>query len=158
MVLAGTSGVKPHLGRSQLGPGIGSIPWGTQGSLFVCVSGCLCLEIPLLSWAHSNTWGTANRWGHITDASTIIVGLDFLKYTTLTLLWIVLKGHYYSDFQVHICILCVYSDMFTCFNIKKGLYFSHTACAAAPLFTLCLKPEPSLLWLVSWLCCDCSTA
>ena len=30
---------------------------------------------------------------------------------------------------------------------EKALYF---ACTALPLFTLCLKPEPSLLWLVSW--------
>ena len=35
--------------------------------------------------------------------------------------------------------------MSPCFNVQKALYFSHTACAAAPLFTLCLKPEPSLL-------------
>ena len=34
---------------------------------------------------------------------------------------------------------------YTCFNVQKGL--SHTACAAEPLFTLCLKPEPSLLKL-----------
>ena len=40
--------------------------------------------------------------------------------------------------------------MSPCFNVQKALYFSHTACVAAPLFTLCLKPEPSLLWLVSW--------
>ena len=39
---------------------------------------------------------------------------------------------------------CLYWDMFPCFNVQKALYFSHTACAAAPL------PEPSLLWLVSW--------
>ena len=38
-----------------------------------------------------------------------------------------------------------------CFNIQKCLYCSHTACAVAPLFTLCLKPEPNQLWLVSWL-------
>ena len=36
-----------------------------------------------------------------------------------------------------------------CFDVQKDLYFSHTACAAAPLFTLCLKPESSLLWLVN---------
>ena len=40
--------------------------------------------------------------------------------------------------------------MSPCFDVQKALHFSHTACAAAPLFTLCLKPEPSLLWLVSW--------
>ena len=45
-----------------------------------------------------------------------------------------LKGTYYAHFQVRID-----------FNIQKDLYCSHTACAAAPLFTLCLKPEPSLL-------------
>ena len=27
---------------------------------------------------------------------------------------------------VLICILCLCCDMFTCFNVKKGLYFSHT--------------------------------
>jgi len=31
--------------------------------------------------------------------------------------------------------------MSPCFNVQKALYFSHTACAAALLFTLCLKPE-----------------
>ena len=36
-------------------------------------------------------------------------------------------------------------DMSQCFNVQKALYFSHTVCAAAPHFTLCLKPEPSLL-------------
>ena len=29
--------------------------------------------------------------------------------------------------------------MFTFFNVQKMLYLSHTGCAAAPLFTLCLK-------------------
>ena len=53
-------------------------------------------------------------------------------------------------FRFNICILCLYCDMFTRFNVQKPLYCSHTACAAASLFTLCLKPEPSLLWLVSW--------
>jgi len=41
--------------------------------------------------------------------------------------------------------LSLYCDMFTCFNVQKALYLSHTACAAAPLFTLCLKAERSLL-------------
>ena len=40
--------------------------------------------------------------------------------------------------------------MSPCFNVQKALYFSHTPCAAAPLFTLCLKPETSLLRLFSW--------
>ena len=56
-----------------------------------------------------------------------------------------LKGAYYANVQVHICMLCFYCDMSPCFNVQKGLYFSHTASAAAPLFTLCLKPEPSLI-------------
>ena len=51
----------------------------------------------------------------------------------------------YAHFQVHIRILCLYYDMCPCFNVQKALYFSHTACGAAPLFTLCLQPEPSLL-------------
>ena len=54
-----------------------------------------------------------------------------------------LKGPHYAYFQVHISVLCLYC-------VQKGLYFSHTACATAPRFTLCLKPEPSMLWLVSW--------
>ena len=29
--------------------------------------------------------------------------------------------------------------------LKKTISFSHTACAAAPVFTLCLKPETSLI-------------
>ena len=53
-------------------------------------------------------------------------------------------------FRLHICILCLYCDMFPCSNVQKALYLSHTACGAAPLFTLCLKPEPSLFWLASW--------
>ena len=57
---------------------------------------------------------------------------------------------YNAHLQVHISFVCLYCDVLTCFNVQKALYFSHTACAAAPLFTLCLKPEPSLLWLVSW--------
>ena len=57
---------------------------------------------------------------------------------------------YSAHFQVHIYILNLYWDMSPGFLAQKALYFSHTACAAAPLFTLCLKPEPSLLWLVSW--------
>ena len=60
------------------------------------------------------------------------------------------KGPYYANVQVHICSLCLYCDIFPCLNVQKALYYFHTACAAAPLFTLCLKPEPSLLWLVSW--------
>ena len=54
------------------------------------------------------------------------------------------------NFQVYIYILCLYCDMFPCFYVKKVMYLSHTSCAAAPIFTLCHKPEPSLLWLVSW--------
>jgi len=42
-------------------------------------------------------------------------------------------------------ILCLYCDMYPCFFVQKGLYFSHTACAAGSLVTLRLKPEPSLL-------------
>ena len=42
-------------------------------------------------------------------------------------------------------MLCLYWDISPCFSVQKALYFSRTACAAAPLFTLCLKPEPSLL-------------
>ena len=53
-------------------------------------------------------------------------------------------------YGIYLCILSLYCDMSPCFHVLKALYFSHTACAAAPLFTLCLKPEPSLLWLVSW--------
>ena len=60
------------------------------------------------------------------------------------------RGPIMTFFRFHCCMFCLYCDMFTCTNVQKGLYFSHTACAAAPLFTLCLKPEPSLLWLVSW--------
>ena len=56
-----------------------------------------------------------------------------------------LKRLYNAHFQVHICILILDWDMSPCFNVQKALYFSHNACAAAPLFTLCLKPEPSLL-------------
>ena len=58
---------------------------------------------------------------------------------------IYLKGPWFALLMVHICILCLYCDM-----SQKALYLSHTACAAAPHFTLRLKPEPSLLWLVSW--------
>ena len=47
--------------------------------------------------------------------------------------------------------LCLYCDMFKYFNVQKALYISHTACAAVPIFTLCLKPEHRLLWLVSLL-------
>ena len=57
----------------------------------------------------------------------------------------ILKGPYGDHFQVHICMLLLYCDMSPGFNVQKALYFSHTACTAAPLFTLCLKPEPSLL-------------
>ena len=57
----------------------------------------------------------------------------------------VLKRTYLAEVQVHIHILCLYWDMFPCFNVQKTLYFSHTACAAAPLFTLCLKPESALI-------------
>ena len=68
-----------------------------------------------------------------------------------------LKGPYYANVQVNISILCLY--MSPCFNVQKALYFSHTACAAAPLFTLCLKPEPSLSdWLAVRLCDEWSTA
>ena len=59
-------------------------------------------------------------------------------------------GISHFHFQGHICILSLSCDMSPCFNVQKALYFSHTACAASPLFTLCLKSEPSLLWLVSW--------
>lgn len=38
-------------------------------------------------------------------------------------------------FRFHNCTLCLYRDMFMCFNVKKVLYFSYTA---------------SLLSLVSW--------
>ena len=38
----------------------------------------------------------------------------------------------------------------TCYSHNSCSQCAHTACAAAPIFTLCLKPEPSLLWLVSW--------
>ena len=29
--------------------------------------------------------------------------------------------------------------MFTCFNVQKKRYFSHTVCLNIPVFTLCLK-------------------
>jgi len=55
-----------------------------------------------------------------------------------------LRGDYSDHVQVHIIVFSV-CDMSPCFNVQKALYLSHTTCAAAPLFTLCLKPEPSLL-------------
>ena len=33
----------------------------------------------------------------------------------------------------------------TCFNVQKALYLSHTASAASPLFTLCLKAQSALI-------------
>ena len=33
--------------------------------------------------------------------------------------------------------------MLSCFNVQKGLSFSHTACAAAPLFPLTWRETPS---------------
>ena len=30
-----------------------------------------------------------------------------------------------------IFVLCLYRDMFPCFNVQKALYFSHTACILA---------------------------
>ena len=58
-------------------------------------------------------------------------------------------------------ILCCWRYVFNylshqhwyCIYLKRtyyAYYHVHTACASAPLFTLCLKPESSLLWLVSW--------
>jgi len=44
---------------------------------------------------------------------------------------------------------------FTCFNVQKCIYFSHTACAAAPLFTLRQSPICSD-WLAGQLCHDWS--
>ena len=44
------------------------------------------------------------------------------------------RTQYDANFQVHSCISCLYCDMFTWFHFQKGLYFSHTACATAPLF------------------------
>ena len=41
-----------------------------------------------------------------------------------------------------IIIFSAYCDMFQCFNVQKALDCSHTACAAAPIFT-------HLLWLVT---------
>ena len=47
------------------------------------------------------------------------------------------------SFSGFIFVFCTSTVTFPCFNVQKGLYFSHTACAAAPLFTLGLKPDPS---------------
>ena len=38
-----------------------------------------------------------------------------------------LKGPHYAHFQVNICILSLYCELFQCFNVQKGLYSSHTA-------------------------------
>jgi len=65
------------------------------------------------------------------------VGHFFLLKTKIVNV-LYLKGPYYAHF--HICMLCLY----TVLNVQKGMYFSHTACAAAPLFTLCLKPTKRL--------------
>ena len=86
------------------------------------------------------------------------------KHLSGTWIWIwkdlELRRRYFSSTQFGTCLrftsLWQYSEMSPgefmspCFNVQKALYFSHTACAAAPLFTLCLKPQPSLHWLVSW--------
>ena len=75
---------------------------------------------------------------------------NMLKYFNANLFKKVVKEDILCSFSGHNCILSLYCDMSPCFNVQKALYFSHTAYAEEPLFTLCLKPEPSLLWLVSW--------
>ena len=43
-------------------------------------------------------------------------------------------------------VTCLHALMFR----KLFWFFSYCLCCRISFFTLCLKPEPSLLWLVSW--------
>jgi len=76
--------------------------------------------------------GRAGHWEQegmssttLREMSVIIIHLDFNRT-------------YYTNVQVHICVLCLYFDMLKCFNIKKK-YFS----------LLWLISWPALLWLVT---------
>ena len=73
----------------------------------------------------------------LNKSSTILPNVEYKKtIKSFKLL------NYYADFQAQMCMLCLYCDTF---NVQQALYFPHTACAAAPIFTLCLKPQASLL-------------
>lgn len=68
-MLAGTSGAKPHLGRSQFGPGLGGILQRAQEKRLPCVSECV-QEAPLLRWASLLTHGALQAGEeHNMDAS-----------------------------------------------------------------------------------------
>ena len=50
-----------------------------------------------------------------------------------------------AHLQVPVYMVCLYCDMFTLFNVQKGVYsilLLYSLLFFRPLLTLCLKPEP----------------